>query len=327
MIPHPKTDTELSTPKDASHASQTAPRTDGGKGRFATYRELAKSGIVTLVLISVLAGYWIGQSIEAQFDFLHLIRTLGGVLGLAAGSSALNQVQERNVDAQMPRTASRPLPSGRLSLNEAYLFIILSLTLGLALLASIDPQVLLLGAGAVVSYNGLYTLWWKRKWAYAAVPGAIPGALPILMGYAAAHGSPWTPAGLYLFFVLFYWQMPHFWALALRFEKDYAFGNFPTLPVSRGAEVTRFQIGLWGLCYVGLAALAPLFLRTGSTYVTLSLAMSLKVLWELRAYLKQPDSRHWLRFFLWINFSLIVYLAAAVLDLWGHYLLVPLLTR
>jgi protoheme IX farnesyltransferase len=285
------------------------------------YRELSKSGIVALVLISVLGGYLIGQPFEVPLSLSGLSLTLFGVLFMASGSSALNQLQERHVDASMPRTARRPLPSGRMSVAAVRAFVAATLVLGLSLLAAVDTSVLWLGIAAIISYNGLYTLWWKRHWAYAAVPGAVPGALPILMGYAAASHHIWTPGGIYLFFILFYWQMPHFWVLALKFENDYRLGGFPTLPVARGPQVTVFQIVIWCLAYVGLALIAPLFLKTRLIYMTIALAVSLKVLWELRAFVRAPDhSKSWLRFFLWVNFSLIFYIAAAALDLWSIYL-------
>ena len=294
--------------------------------RWSVYKELSKSGIVALVLISVLGGYLIGQPSETMFSLKHMLLTLFGILILASGSSALNQLQEVTVDAKMPRTSKRPLPSGRISKGEALTFVLTFVILGLILLAMISWTELVLGALAVISYNGFYTLWWKRKWAYAAVPGAIPGALPILMGHVAVTEQLWAPGGIYLFFILFFWQMPHFWALALRYKDDYAVGEFPTLPVAKGSGVTIFQIVLWCLAYVALALVAPLFLRVGNFYLSVTLLMSLKLLWELVRFVKQPESKRWLHFFLWINFSLIAYIGAAAIDLWSVYL-IPYFTR
>jgi protoheme IX farnesyltransferase len=286
-----------------------------------TLRELSKSGIVTLVLISVLGGYLIGQPSETPLSLSRLTLTLFGVLFLASGSSALNQYQERHIDAEMPRTAKRPLPSGRLSGAQVLAFISAALLAGLILLSQISPTLLGLGIAAVVFYNVLYTLWWKRHWAYAAIPGAIPGALPILMGHVAAQGELLAPGGIYLFFMLFYWQMPHFWVLALKFEDDYRQGGIPTLPVARGTAVTVSQIVIWCLAYVGLALIAPLFLKTHVVYLVIAIAVSTQVLWELRSFVRAPDhAKAWLRFFLWINFSLILYIAAAAVDLWSIYL-------
>lgn len=248
-----------------------------------------------------------------------MLLTLLGILLLASGSSALNQLQERHIDAKMARTANRPLPTGRLSPNAALVFIIVTLVLGLAVLARLDLWIALLGLIAVVSYNGLYTLWWKKHWAYAAIPGAIPGALPILMGFTSANGAILAPGGIYLFLILFYWQMPHFWVLALRYSKDYEAGGFPTLPVTHGTHLTVLQIVLWCLAYIGLLLVAPLFLPVKAAYLVITLAITIKVLLELRRFALQPESQHWLHFFLWVNFSLIIVLGAAVLDLYTAF--------
>ncbi len=301
--------------------------------RFADFRELSKSGIVFLVLINVIGGYLIGQPAEAPWEPMRLFWTILGVFFLAAGSSALNQLQEYRLDAEMPRTAGRPLPSGRISPIQALLFVVIFLVLGLSILRwRVNEPVFWLGVAATLSYNGLYTLWWKKHWAYAAVPGAIPGALPVLMGFVAANGNLWHPGGIYLFAILFYWQMPHFWVLALRYKDDYSKASFPTLPVAKGEGVTLHQIRLWSLGYIGLALIAPLFLKVGALYLLFTLTLSAKVLWELRHFLRQaeatdigkPGNKAWLRFFLWINFSQMILIFAAALDLWSLHLVTPL---
>jgi protoheme IX farnesyltransferase len=293
-------------------------------GILRLYTELSKSGIVALVLISVLGGYLAGQPFERPLSWARLALTLFGVMLLASGSSALNQVQERHEDAAMPRTARRPLPSGRITFGQAVAFVLICLIGGLAVLRYLGLPLALLGALAVISYNGLYTRWWKRRWSFAAVPGAVPGALPVLMGYAAASGQVFAPGGLYLFFLLFFWQMPHFWVLALKYRADYEQGGFPTLPVTHGTPVTVSQIVIWCLGYIGLATLAPLFLGVGAIYGLIAFAVSLKLVWVLRKFVREPESRHWLGFFLWVNFSLVIYIAAAVADLWSVYLIPPL---
>lgn len=301
--------------------------TPGWRTHFKLYKELSKSGIVALVLISVLGGYLIGQPSETTLNLNRLLLVLFGVLFLASGSSALNQLQEWQTDALMPRTAKRPLPSGRMSQGQVTGFILVTIGLGLFLLWKLDPRIWALGILAVASYNGFYTLWWKRHWAYAAVPGAVPGALPILMGFAAAHDAVLHPAGLYLFFILFFWQMPHFWVLALKYKGDYEKGAIPTLPVSQGEGITRLQITLWCLAYLGLALMAPLFLKVGPVYLAIALSVSLKLLWELRRYLRGSGKNPWLSFFLWVNFSLIFYIGAVALDLWFYFVLTPLWIR
>jgi protoheme IX farnesyltransferase len=201
------------------------------------------------------------------------------------------------------------------------------LTLGFILLLKLDDSLFFLGLIAVIFYNGFYTLWWKRNWSHAAIPGAIPGALPILMGYTSSSGNLFDPAGLYLFAVLFFWQMPHFWVLALHYQKDYAKGGFPTLPVKYGTGITLNQIIIWCLCYLQLAIIAPLFIRVKWVYLIPSFLVAAKVAWELDGFVKNPDGKKWLHFFLWVNISLIIFLTTAVADLWIIYFPISGYTR
>lgn len=282
--------------------------------------KLTKSEIVLLEALTLAAGYFIGQSIETHLDWQRFLFTLAGVSALALGSGALNQIQERKEDSQMERTKNRPLPSGKISLQTAWSSTLILFFVGILLLSWVSWPVLILGILAVISYNGLYTLWWKRKMAYAAIPGAIPGALPILIGYVAASGQVLDYRGLYLFSILFFWQMPHFWVLALKYSNDYDQGGFPTLPVSRGNQVTRFQITLWCLAYAALGLLSVLFFPTGLIGLLGCLFISGWLVYELIRFLRHPEHKTWLRFFLSINFSMIFYLAVISMDLWSIYL-------
>jgi protoheme IX farnesyltransferase len=282
--------------------------------------KLTKSEIVLLEAITLAAGYFIGQPFESPVDWQRFLFTLIGVSCLALGSGALNQIQEKDEDSQMARTKTRPLPSGRISLRMAWISTFILFFSGALLLSFVSIPVLGLGVFAVISYNVLYTMWWKRKMAYAAIPGAIPGSLPILIGYIAAGNPVLDVRGLYLFGILFFWQMPHFWVLALKYSNDYDQGGFPTLPVARGNQVTRFQITLWCLAYAALGLLSVLFFQTGIIGLLGSLATSIWLLVELLRFLKHPEQKTWLRFFLSINFSLIVYLFFISFDLWSIYL-------
>ena len=279
--------------------------------------QLTKAEIVLLEVITLIAGFLIGQSLEVPIPGMRFLLVIVGVSALALASGALNQIQEREEDSQMKRTQSRPLPAGRISLPIA-LCIVASLFLaGTLCLLNVSRSVVILGWLAVVSYNGLYTLWWKRKLAFAAIPGAIPGALPILIGFQAAVGNLTDVRGYYLFAILFFWQMPHFWVLALKYSNDYDRGGFPTLPVARGSQVTRFQITLWCLAYSAIGLLSALFFPIGIIGLLGSLAVSIWLIFELVRFLKHPEQKTWLRFFLSINFSLILYLGVISTDLWS----------
>lgn len=286
-----------------------------------TFMELSKSGIVTLVLISVLTGYLAGQSFEAPFQLPRLVLTLFGILLLASGSSALNQAQEYKIDAQMPRTQARPIPSGRIPLKMAFLFCAGSMGIGLWILNYLDTNLFWMGLFSAFSYNVLYTLWWKPQYPFAAIPGAVPGAMPIWMGFYAASNDLWNPTGLFLFCIVFYWQMPHFWVLALRFQNDYRAGAIPTLPVRKGEEWTRRHILTWTLGYIALTLGGAWFLKLGSIYLSLCLVTGIGILLALRKYWRDESKQSWLPFFLIINFSLIIYTAGLVLDQWSIHLI------
>lgn len=283
------------------------------RARFQQYRSLSKSGIVILVLVTTCMGFFLGTG---DFSFRTLMLTLAAMFFLASGSAALNQIQEVELDRKMARTAERPLPSGQLSLRAAWIAVWIGISLGLFLFSRVNTAVLFLGWCAIFSYNVLYTLWWKPRYPFAAIPGAIPGALPVLMGYVASSGELWSAPGFYLFSLLFYWQMPHFWCLALKYSEDYEGGGIPTLPVARGQGITLFQITLWTVGYLALADLAPLFFPFGWTYFVPCLALNVFVLYQLIIFLKKGRTR-WLRFFLAINFSLVGFFALMVIDYWG----------
>jgi protoheme IX farnesyltransferase len=279
--------------------------------------QLTKFEIIVFEMITIAAGFFIGHSLEAPISWSQFFLTFFGTSFLGLASGALNQIQEHREDSQMDRTRNRPLPSGRVSLTLAWCVVITLLAFGILFLSLISTPVLLLGIFAVISYNGLYTMWWKRKMAYAAIPGAIPGAIPILIGFQAAGHDMADARGYYLFAVLFFWQMPHFWVLALKYSNDYDQGGFPTLPVAHGSSVTRFQITLWCLAYAGIGLLSVLFFPTGILGAAGSILISIWLLFELVRFLKNPEQKTWLRFFLSINFSLILYLAVISVDLWS----------
>jgi protoheme IX farnesyltransferase len=169
----------------------------------------------------------------------------------------------------------------------------------------------------VVLYNGIYTLYWKKKWAFGAVPGAIPGALPALIGYSVNSSQIWAPDAIYLFLILFLWQMPHFWALAVRFKDDYERGGFPVLPVRIGVERTLFHVGLYTFSYIGMALVAPLFISTHVLYLILVMPIALKVLFEFFKYYKHHE--RWLPFFMWVNLSMLIFICVPVIDRWFFY--------
>jgi protoheme IX farnesyltransferase len=180
------------------------------------------------VLLTTLAGFYLGSSSPASFGLM--FHALGGTALLAIGAAALNQLLERDLDARMNRTENRPLPSGRIQPDTALFFGGICSATGLLWLAlQVNLLTSLLGAATLASYLFVYTPL-KRKTTLNTVIGAIPGALPPLMGWTAATGEIGV-GGWSLFAILFFWQLPHFLAIAWMYRDDYARAGFVMLPV------------------------------------------------------------------------------------------------
>ena len=179
---------------------------------------------------------------------------------------------------------------------------------------------MVLGLATVVFYNYFYTLKWKRQSPFAAIPGAIPGAMPFVIGYTAATDIIFDSVNFYFFLVMFFWQMPHFWALALRYKDDYALGGIPVLPAARGQKVTEFYVGIYTFAYLALALFAPFVVPVGWAYLLVMMPFAFKVLWELFGFLKDPLGKKWLGFFLWTTFSVLVFIIVPAIDRWSAWI-------
>ena len=173
----------------------------------------------------------------------------------------------------------------------------------------------LLQLATVIMYNVLYTLIWKPRWTFGAVPGALPGAMPVLIGYGAVSTDLLRSEIIYAFVLMFLWQMPHYWSLAVRYKEDYKKAGFPVMPTQLSTEKALFIIGLYTFAYVGLAIISPWVAPAGYGYLLFVLPLSLKVLWEFIKFHRQNGER-WLPFFLWTTVSILVFLVVPVLDRW-----------
>ncbi|MGZ6480098.1 MAG: heme o synthase [Bdellovibrionales bacterium] len=285
------------------------------------YSQLTKTGIILFAIVSALAGYAVSFHLHQDFDPMQPVILVVGLYLIAAAGFALNQAQEWKLDAKMDRTKKRPIPSGLVKPWQAVALAIVFMAIGLPLLALLGPTPAYLGLATLVLYNGVYTMFWKRRWVFGAVPGAIPGAMPVVIGFSANTPEIWRPECFYLFLVLFLWQMPHFWSLAIRFRDDYEQGGFPVLPVTIGTERAMYHVGLYLFTYVGVALLAPWFLQAHILYFLLVVPISFKVILEFRKYFNNPERKAWLPFFLWTNLSLLIYLAVPVMDKWLSWMM------
>jgi protoheme IX farnesyltransferase len=276
--------------------------------RIGIYAELSKLGIVLLVLVSAGAGFMMRAPLGAEFPWAQGFLVLAGVMLLSCGASALNQVQERARDALMARTAGRPLPSGRLSYAQGLAFSLAAVAAGAALLwLGVGPAAGLLGLVASAFYNGVYTPWLKPHSPFAAVPGAVPGAIPPVIGWVAGGGGLTDAGAVILFGVLFLWQMPHFWALALRYRADYAAGGFPMVSERVGVEGTARLILLYALGLTAWSLAAPTFGVGGPAALVAAAALGGRLIWLAAKFARRPDDqRGWLSLFLFSNFYLLL---------------------
>ena len=239
------------------HASKTI------TSKLRDYYTLTKPEVNLLILMTTSAGYYLGS--QGPLRPGRLFFTLVGTLLVASGTATLNQLTERLYDAQMRRTANRPLVSGRLSTKEACWFgLSLSVVGGVSLAVWVNAVSALLAIGTLLGYLLVYTPL-KRKTPLCTLLGAVPGAMPTLIGWAAASGSIGRNAWL-LFAVLFLWQFPHFLAIALLYREDYARAGFRMLPrFDTDGRFTKAEIVVFTLVLVLVTAL-PLAGRSGATY-------------------------------------------------------------
>lgn len=212
------------------------------KSKLSDYAQLVKLRLNALVVFSaVMSMLFVGEDVSAAHI---LVLAIGGFL-VTGAANALNQVLEKDFDAQMSRTANRPLAAGRMKSSEAVLSAGLMSVVGIASLSVFSPLAGLLGAISMLLYSFVYTPL-KRVSPIAVVVGAIPGALPLMIGGVAIEGTIGL-AALYLFTIQFFWQFPHFWAIAWLGHDDYSKAGFKLLPTKTGGRDE--QAGLQSIYY------------------------------------------------------------------------------
>ena len=247
-------------------------RSLAGEGTaIGDYLELTKPSVTSLILMSTLAGFYMGTRGSflgtgvAPGSLVLLLNALAGTALLAGGTAALNHCLESHTDARMRRTEQRPLPAGRLRPARALAFG-LTLSAGGVLYLALAVNLLtsLLGLLTWSSYLFLYTPL-KRRTTLCTLVGAFPGALPVLMGWTAARGSL-DPGGWLLYAILFLWQFPHFFAIAWMYREDYARGGLVMLPVF-DLPATARQILAFSLALLLVSLLPTAMGMAGAVYI------------------------------------------------------------
>jgi heme o synthase len=241
--------------------------------RPADFLALTKPRLNLLVLFTTLGGLYLGAP-EGVAPAL-VVNTLVGTALVAGGAAALNQVWERDTDGLMRRTRLRPVPDGRLHASESASFGLLLSSAGLLqLYAGVNVASAVVAAATLASYVLVYTPLKRRTWLSTLV-GAVPGALPPVIGWAAATGSV-DLAGLTLFGIVFFWQIPHFLAIAWLYREDYARAGLPLLPVVEpDGRSTGRQALLYALALVPVSVAPALAGLAGVPYITVAIALGI----------------------------------------------------
>ncbi|HEY8750814.1 MAG TPA: heme o synthase [Tepidisphaeraceae bacterium] len=254
-------------------ALESSPLASGVRQRCVDFYELTKPRMNFLVVITTMVGYYMASG--GLGDWRRVLATLFGTALTAAGASVFNQFVERRLDVLMKRTANRPLPAGRVRPVDALLFATLISVLGVGTLAVfVNPITATLGALTLLLYVLLYTPA-KRYTSLCTIIGAVPGAIPPVMGFTAVNGVVTTDA-IALFSILFFWQMPHFLAIAILYRDDYARGGFRMLPVvDQKMSMTARQIVLYSITMIPVSLLPALLGMTGSKYPVAALILGI----------------------------------------------------
>jgi heme o synthase len=221
--------------------------------RLLDYYQLMKPRLILLFLITTAASMWVAS--QGQVDLWKFLVTLFSGACAAGSANTINCLYDRDIDAIMERTSTRPLPAGRVQPWQAAVFAIALAATAFILLAHfVNLLSAWLSMSGIAVYIGVYTHWLKRSSSQNIVIGGAAGAIPPLVGWAAATGdlnlSAWV-----LFAIIFVWTPPHFWPLAMMIEEDYAKVNVPMMPVVEGARSTAWQVFYYTLLLLPVSLL------------------------------------------------------------------------
>ena len=254
---------------------------DGASWR--DYYEMTKPKVVLLLLLTALVGMCL--AIDGALPLQPLIAGFIGIGMLSSSAAVINHVVDRNIDSKMARTYNRPVPKGKVSPRRALIFAALLCVVGFAILAYfVNSLTAWLTFASLVGYACIYTMYLKRATPQNIVIGGLAGAAPPLLGWTSMTGEIHANA-LLLVLIVFTWTPPHFWALAIHREKDYAKAEVPMLPVTHGIEFTKTSI-LGYTVLLGLICLMPYLVgMSGVIYLVGATVLNLIFLayaWKLK---------------------------------------------
>jgi heme o synthase len=276
----------------------------------ADYVALTKPKVQSLLLLTTVATMLVAGSPSVS---LVLLTCLGGYLS-AGGAGAVNHWFDRDIDAQMARTATRPIPSGRVTPAAALAFGCVLAALSLVELSLfVNTTAALLSFSGFLGYVFVYTVWLKRRTPQNIVIGGAAGAVPPLVGWAAVRGTVGGTAIL-LFAIVFFWTPPHFWALSLLMKDEYKKVGVPMLPVVRGEDETRRQILLYSVLLYAVTQLPFCAGGFGAIYLVASLILGGAFIGGAGLLQRRADRRTALKLYLFSLLYLALLFCAMVVD-------------
>jgi len=235
------------------------------KSLYKDFVEITKARLSISVVVSTIAGYLLGFNEEQPFQWLVLVLLIVGGYCMVGASNVFNQIIEIELDAKMDRTKNRPLPSGRITKQNAFILGSVLTILGLAILYNVNPKTAMFGAISIFMYVSLYTPL-KTLTPISVFVGAFPGAIPFMLGWVAATGHFGIEAGT-LFIIQFFWQFPHFWAIGWFLYDDYKKAGFFMLPTGERDKKTALQTILYTIWMI-IASVIPAFGFTGKLFLS-----------------------------------------------------------
>ena len=231
------------------------------KSLYKDFVEITKARLSISVVVSTIAGYLLGFNEEQPFQWPVLVLLIVGGYCMVGASNVFNQIIEIELDAKMDRTKNRPLPSGRITKQNAFILGCVLTILGLAILYNVNPKTAMFGAISIFMYVSLYTPL-KTMTPLSVFVGAFPGAIPFMLGWVAATGHFGIEAGT-LFIIQFFWQFPHFWAIGWFLYDDYKKAGIFMLPSGKKDNTTALQILLYTVWLIIASLLPALFPAIG----------------------------------------------------------------
>ncbi|VXB16234.1 Protoheme IX farnesyltransferase [Flavobacterium sp. 9AF] len=232
---------------------------------FSTFVAITKARLAISVVFSTLAGYLLGVSDWTAQNGITLLFLIIGGYCMVGASNVFNQIIEKDLDALMDRTKNRPLPSGTISKQNAFILGVVLTVFGLAILYYVNAKTAMFGAISIFMYVSLYTPL-KTITPLSVFVGAFPGAIPYMLGWVAATGHFGIEAGT-LFIIQFFWQFPHFWAIGWFLYDDYKKAGFFMLPTGKKDKKTALQTILYTIWMI-IASVIPVFGFTGKLFLT-----------------------------------------------------------